>query len=160
MGARAEILSVAMACHPGQVQDAGGKVIHLASNTSSRIISKSISSQGGRSSYRGLVSVSPQAHNCKVSVQCDALLLDSFSRSDTYPTMKVFAHDSDVSHEASVGRISQDKLFYLMSRGISEAEARTLIVNGFIEPFVKELPMEYAVEMNRLIAMEMEGSIG
>jgi len=159
-GARAEILSVAMACHPNQIQDAGGKVIHLASRTTSRIISKSISSNGGRSSYRGTVMISPQARRCKVSVQCDALLLDGQSRSDTYPTMKVFSHDSDVSHEASVGRISQEQLFYLMSRGIAEPEARTLIVNGFIEPFVKELPMEYAVEMNRLIAMEMEGSIG
>lgn len=159
-GARAEILSVAMACHPNQVQDAGAKVIHLASRTTSRIVSKSISSNGGRASYRGLVSISPVAHHCKVSVQCDALLLDDKSRSDTYPTMKVFAHDSDVSHEASVGKISEEKLFYLMSRGISDVEARTLIVNGFIEPFVKELPMEYAIEMNRLIAMEMEGSIG
>ncbi len=159
-GARAEILSVAMASHPHQIQDAGGKVIHLASRTTSRIVSKSISSNGGRSSYRGLVMVSPQARRCKVSVQCDALLLDGQSRSDTYPTMKVMAHDSDVSHEASVGRISQEQLFYLMSRGIAESEAKTLIVNGFIEPFVKELPMEYAVEMNRLIAMEMEGSIG
>jgi Fe-S cluster assembly protein SufB len=159
-GARADILSVAMAAHPNQVQDAGGKVIHLASNTSSRIISKSMSSNGGRSSYRGLVSVSPTAHNCKVNVECDALMLDEKSRSDTYPTMKILAHDCDVEHEASVGKISEETLFYLMSRGIAEQEAKTLIVNGFIEPFVKELPMEYAVEMNRLIAMEMEGSIG
>lgn len=159
-GARADILSVAMASHDNQVQDAGGKVVHLASNTSSSIVSKSMSSNGGRSSYRGLVSVSPQARHCKVSVQCDALLLDDHSHSDTYPTMKVLASDADVSHEASVGRISQEQLFYLMSRGISEVDARTLIVNGFIEPFIKELPMEYAIEMNRLIAMEMEGSIG
>lgn len=159
-GARAEILSVAMASHEKQVQDAGAKVIHLASDTSSCVVSKSISSNGGQSSYRGLVSVSPTAQRCKVNVECDALLLDDKSRSDTYPTMKIFAHDADIGHEASVGRISQEQLFYLMSRGISEGDARTMIVNGFIEPFVKELPMEYAVEMNRLIAMEMEGSIG
>ena len=159
-GARAEILSVAMASNKGQVQDAGAKAIHLASNTTSRIISKSISSHGGQSSYRGVVSVAPNAHSCKSSVQCDALLLDGESRSDTYPTMKIFENSADMQHEATVSKVSDEQLFYLMSRGISETEAQTLIVNGFIEPFVKELPMEYAVEMNRLIAMEMEGSIG
>lgn len=159
-GARAEILSVAMASQPGQIQDAGAKAIHLADNTKSRIISKSISKNGGQSSYRGVVRVAPTAKNCKSAVQCDALLLDNISRSDTYPTMKVHQNKVDISHEATVSKIGDEQLFYLMSRGISEAEAKTLIVNGFVEPFVKELPFEYAIEMNRLIAMEMEGSIG
>jgi Fe-S cluster assembly protein SufB len=159
-GARADIISVAMASAPGQVQDAGAKAIHLAPRTTSRIISKSISSNGGRSSYRGVVSIAPQANDCKSSVQCDALLLDDRSHSDTYPTMKVLGKRPDMAHEATVSRIGDEQLFYLMSRGISEADAATLIVNGFIEPFVKELPLEYAIEMNRLIAMEMEGSIG
>lgn len=159
-GARADILSVAMASSEGQVQDAGAKAIHLASHTTSCIISKSISSNGGQSSYRGVVSVAPGAKHCKSSVQCDALLLDASSRSDTYPTMKIYDASADMQHEATVSKVSDEQLFYLMSRGISESDARTLIVNGFIEPFVKELPMEYAVEMNRLIAMEMEGSIG
>lgn len=159
-GARAEILSVAMASHEGQVQDSGGKVIHLAPYTSSRIVSKSVSAQGGRSSYRGLVYVAPHAAHVKSSVQCDALLLDGLSQSDTYPTMKINRSDASITHEATVSRIGEEQLFYLMSRGISETEARTMIVNGFIEPFIKELPLEYALEMNRLIALEMEGSIG
>lgn len=158
--ARAEILSIALASSPEQVQDAGGKVIHLAPNTHSRIISKSISSKGGRSSYRGLVKVSKNADNCKSFVQCDALILDQYSRSDTYPTLAINNNSVDIGHEASVSKVSDDQIFYLMSRGISELQARTMIVNGFIEPFVKELPLEYAVEMNRLIELEMEGSVG
>lgn len=159
-GARADILSVAIASQPHQIQDAGAKAIHLAPHTTSHIVSKSISKNGGRSSYRGLVSIAPNADFCRSSVQCDALLLDEHSRSDTYPTVKNFNHQSSVSHEATVSNISEARLFYLMSRGLTELDARTMIVNGFIEPFVKELPLEYAVEMNRLIAMEMEGSIG
>lgn len=159
-GARADILSVALASRPGQIQDAGAKAIHLAPYTSSTIISKSLSSNGGRSSYRGLVSFAPGAHHCRSAVECDALLLDEHSRSDTYPTVKNYSSSSSVSHEATVSKVSDSQLFYLMSRGLSETAARTLIVNGFIEPFVKELPLEYAVEMNRLIALEMEGSIG
>jgi len=159
-GARAEVLSVAISGNKGQVQDAGAKAIHLASHTSSHIVSKSISSNGGRTSYRGVVSVSPTASHCKSFVQCDALLLDEHSYSDTYPTIKVHHNEVNISHEATVSRIGDEKLFYLMSRGISKTDARTLIVNGFIEPFVKELPFEYAIEMNRLIAMKMEGSIG
>ncbi len=159
-GARADILSVAMASKPGQVQDAGAKAIHLASNTSSRIVSKSISSNGGRTSYRGLVSVAPNAKHCKSSVQCDALLLDETSKTDTYPTMKILNNTTDMQHEATVSKVSDEQLFYLMSRGLFEQDASTLIVIGFVEPFVKELPMEYALEMNRLIELEMEGSIG
>ncbi len=159
-GARAEILSVAMASWPGQVQDSGAKVTHEAPNTSSKIVSKSISSNGGRSSYRGSVKILDGAENCKSFVQCDALLLDDKSRSDTYPYVEVREPDVDIGHEASVAKIGDEKIFYLMSRGLSDSEARTMVVNGFIEPFIKELPMEYALEMNRLIAMEMEGSIG
>jgi Fe-S cluster assembly protein SufB len=157
--AKAEILSVAFA-GDGQHQDAGAKVIHAAPNTTSRITSKSISKGGGRASYRGLVKAYPNATNCKVSVECDALLLDEHSRSDTYPTMEIAAEDVRVEHEARVSKIAEEQIFYLQSRGLSEDEARMLIVNGFFEPFVKELPMEYAVEMNRLIELEMEGSVG
>lgn len=159
-GARAEILSVAMASKDGQVQDSGGKIIHEAANTSSRIIAKSISSKGGRSSYRGAVTIEKGAKNCKSFVQCDALMLDAKSRTDTYPYIKIEEHDVDMGHEATVSKISDDQIFYLMSRGIKEDEARNLVVNGFIEPLVKTLPMEFAVEMNRLIELEMEGSIG
>jgi len=159
-GAKAEILSIAMACHDKQIQDAGAKAIHLAENTSSSIISKSISSNGGRSSYRGMVKIAKNAKNSKSFVQCDALILDNKSRSDTYPYIDVNQPEVDVGHEASVSKIQEEKLFYLMSRGLSKNEAQVLIVNGFIEPFVKTLPMEYAVEMNRLIEMEMEKSIG
>ena len=159
-GARAEILSIAMASWPGQIQDSGAKVTHEAPNTSSKIVSKSISSNGGRSSYRGAVKVLAGAENCKSFVQCDALLLDDKSRSDTYPYVEVREPDVDIGHEASVAKIGDEQIFYLMSRGLSDSEARTMVVNGFIEPFIKELPMEYALEMNRLIAMEMEGSIG
>jgi len=157
--AKAEILSVAFA-GDGQHQDAGAKVIHAAPNTTSRITSKSISRGGGRASYRGMVKVYPSATNCKVSVECDALLLNENSRSDTYPTMEIAAEDVRVEHEARVSKIAEEQIFYLQSRGLSDDEARMLIVNGFFEPFVKELPMEYAVEMNRLIELEMEGSVG
>ncbi|MBL9092758.1 MAG: Fe-S cluster assembly protein SufB [Planctomycetaceae bacterium] len=158
-GARGEILSIAFASQ-GQHQDAGAKVVHCAPNTSSRIISKSISKNGGRSSYRGLVRVEKDAHNAKSNVVCDALILDSKSRSDTYPYIEIENQDVQIGHEASVSRIGEEQLFYLQSRGLSEAEASTMIVNGFIEPLVKELPMEYAVEMNRLIELQMEGSVG
>lgn len=158
--ARAEILSIALASAQGQVQDAGGKVIHLAPNTHSRIISKSISTKGGRASYRGLVKVAKNAHNAKSFVQCDALILDGDSRSDTYPRIDINNNSAEIGHEASVSKIGDDQMFYMTSRGINEIQARTMIVNGFIEPFVKELPMEYALEMNRLIEMEMEGSVG
>ncbi|MEK7125637.1 MAG: Fe-S cluster assembly protein SufB [Patescibacteria group bacterium] len=158
-GARGEIMSLAFA-GDGQHQDAGGKVIHLAPNTSSVIISKSISQGNGRASYRGLVRVNPKAENTKVRVECDALLLDEASRTDTYPTMDIRNDNVRVEHEASVSKIGEDQLFYLQQRGLSPAEARGLIVNGFIEPIVKEIPMEYAVELNRLIELEMEGSVG
>ena len=158
-GARGEILSCAMA-GKGQHQDAGAKLVFAAPNTSGTIISKSVSKNGGRSSYRGLVKVYPGATNVKVNVRCDALLLDEASRSDTYPTMEINEQSSTVSHEATVSKVGEEQLFYLMSRGLSESEAVTLIVNGFFEAFVKELPMEYAVELNRLIGMEMEGSVG
>ena len=161
MGERAhgEILSIAFAGN-GQHQDAGGKIVHAAPNTTSNIFAKSISKDGGRSSYRGLLEVAKGAHGSKSTVVCDALLLDETSRSDTYPTIRIGNDDVDVGHEASVSKIGEEQLFYLMSRGIPEEEAAKLIVNGFIEPIVKELPMEYAVEMNRLIELQMEGSIG
>jgi Fe-S cluster assembly protein SufB len=158
-GARGEILSIAFSS-AGQHQDAGAKVVHCAPNTSSRIISKSISKNGGRSSYRGLVKVESGAHKSKSSVVCDALILDPQSRSDTYPYLEIDEQDVTIGHEASVSRIGEEQLFYLTSRGLSEAEASTMIVNGFIEPLIKELPMEYAVEMNRLIELQMEGSVG
>ncbi len=157
--AKGEILSVAFA-GDGQHQHAGAKVIHAAPNTSSRITSKSISKAGGCASYRGLVKVYPKAVNSKVSVECDALLIDRASRSDTYPTMEIDAKDVSIEHEARISKVADEQIFYLTSRGLSEDEARLLIVNGFIEPFTKELPMEYAVELNRLIELEMEGSVG
>ena len=157
--AKGLIISIAVA-GKGQHQDAGGKIIHLASNTTSNIVSKSISKDGGRSSYRGLLKVIKGIKNIKAKVECDALLLDKYSRSDTYPTIQIDAKDVDIGHEASVSNINEEQLFYLMSRGLSEQAARAMIVNGFIDAFVKELPMEYAVEINRLIAHEMEGSIG
>ncbi len=159
-GARAEILSIALASAENQIQDSGGKVTHLAPRTSSRIIAKSISSKGGRSSYRGMVKIAAGAEGSKSFVQCDALLIDDHSRTDTYPYIEVNEADVDIGHEASVSKIGEDQLFYMMSRGIDDAAARNLIVNGFIEPLVKVLPMEFAVEMNRLIEMEMEGSVG
>lgn len=158
-GARGEILSMAFA-GPGQTQDAGGKIMHLAPNTSSKITSKSISKGGGRASYRGLVKVINGAANSKSNVVCDALLLDPESRSDTYPTISIDEDDVTIGHEATVSKVGEEQLFYLMSRGLSEEEATTMVVSGFIEPLVKELPMEYAVEMNRLIQLQMEGSIG
>ena len=158
-GAKGEILSVAFA-GIDQHQDAGAKVIHFASNTSSRITSKSISKDNGRASYRGLVKVHKNAKNCKVSVECDALLIGENARSDTYPTMEIDNDQVKIEHEARVSKMAEEQLFYLTSRGLSEDEARLLIVNGFMEPFTKELPMEYAVELNRLIELEMEGSIG
>jgi Fe-S cluster assembly protein SufB len=157
--AHGEVLSIAFA-GDGQHQDAGGKVVHLAPNTTSLITSKSISKNGGRAGYRGLLQVAKGAKSSKSKVVCDALLLDEDSRSDTYPTIRIGEDDVDVGHEASVSKIGEEQLFYLMSRGIPEDEAGKLIVNGFIEPIVKELPMEYAVEMNRLIELQMEGSIG
>ena len=161
MGERAhgEILSIAFAGN-GQHQDAGGKIVHAAPNTTSNIFAKSISKDGGRSSYRGLLEIAKGASGSKSTVVCDALLLDENSRSDTYPTIRIGDDDVDVGHEASVSKIGEEQLFYLMSRGLDEEEAAKLIVNGFIEPIVKELPMEYAVEMNRLIELQMEGSIG
>ena len=158
-GARGEILSIAFA-GKGQHQDAGGKVVHEAPYTSSRIISKSISKNGGRASYRGLLKILDGAKGSKSNVVCDALILDPISRSDTYPYIEIEEDDVKIGHEASVSKIGEEQLFYLMSRGLSEAEASTLIVAGFIEPLVKELPMEYAVEMNKLIQLQMEGSVG
>ena len=158
-GSHAEVISVAYSGE-GQHQDAGAKIHHLASNTTSKILSKSISKNGGRGSYRGMVTVSPKADNCKLNVVCDALILDEGSRSDTYPTMEVANPSARCEHEASVSKVSDDQLFYLMSRGHSEEESLAMIVNGFFEPFTRELPMEYAVELNQLMALEMEGSIG
>ena len=157
--AHGEVLSIAFAGN-GQHQDAGAKIIHAAPNTTSNIFAKSISKDGGRGSYRGLLEVAKGAHGSRSKVVCDALLLDEHSRSDTYPTIRIGEDDVDVGHEASVSKIGEEQLFYLMARGMSEEEAGKLIVNGFIEPIVKELPMEYAVEMNRLIELQMEGSIG
>jgi len=158
-GARTDVLSVAYA-GPGQHIEAGAKAIHLAPHTTSVIVSKSISRGGGRTSYRGLLKVVPGATGSKSSVRCDALLLDDRSRSDTYPYMDVKEEKISLGHEATVSKIADEQLFYLMSRGLSEAEATALIVRGFIEPVVKELPMEYALEMNRLIELQMEGSVG
>jgi len=158
-GAHGEILSVAFA-GPGQVQDAGGKMVHFAPNTSSKITSKSISRAGGRASYRGLLKVYKGADHVRSNVVCDALLLDPQSRSDTYPVIEIDEEDVTIGHEASVSKVGEEQLFYLMSRGLSEEEATTMVVSGFIEPLVKELPMEYAVEMNRLIQLQMAGSVG
>lgn len=160
-GARAKgsIISIAVAGH-GQHQDAGGKVIHLAPYTTSHIVSKSISRGGGRCSYRGLLKITKKAEHAQSRVYCDALLLDTESRADAYPTITIDNDRVDVGHEASVSKLSDEQLFYIMSRGLTEQRARALIVNGFIDAFVKELPMEYAVEINRLIALEMEGSVG
>jgi Fe-S cluster assembly protein SufB len=156
-GAKAEIHSIAFAGKT-QHQDAGAKIFHLASDTSAIVKSKSISKEGGRSSYRGHVKVMPGLKNVKTKVSCDALLLDKFSRSDTYPLIETDG-GATVEHEATVGKIGREQLFYLMSRGLDEAQASTMIVNGFLDPIVKELPMEYAVEMNRLIELEMEGAL-
>lgn len=158
-GAHGEILSMAFA-GPGQTQDAGGKMIHFAPNTSSKITSKSISRGGGRSSYRGLLKVHKGAYNSRSNVVCDALILDPASRSDTYPSIEIDEEDVTIGHEATVSKVGEEQLFYLMSRGLNEEEATTMVVSGFIEPLVKELPMEYAVEMNRLIQLQMAGSVG
>ncbi len=158
-GAHAEVISVAYA-NDNQHQDTGAKVHHLASNTTSNILSKSISKGNGRTSYRGLVRVSQKAKGCKSNVVCDALLMDAESRTDTYPTMEVANSDCRTEHEASVSKVSSQQVFYLMSRGFTEMEAQGLIVNGFFAPFTKELPMEYAVELTKLLEMEMKGSIG
>lgn len=157
--ARGEVVSVAFS-GAGQHQDAGAKMVHLASETSSTILSKSISKDGGRSTYRGLVKVYPDAEDVKCSVRCDALLMDELSRSDTYPTMEIDAKKVQIGHEATVSKVGEEQLFYLMSRGLKEQEATTMVVNGFFEAFAKELPLEYAVELNRLVQLEMEGSVG
>lgn len=158
-GAHGEVLSMAFAAGH-QHQDAGAKAIHVAPNTTSKVTSKSISKGGGRASYRGLLKVHAGAHGAKSNVVCDALLLDEDSRSDTYPYIEIDEDNVTIGHEASVSKVGEEQLFYLMSRGMSEEEAITMVVSGFIEPLVKELPMEYAVEMNRLIQLQMEGSIG
>jgi Fe-S cluster assembly protein SufB len=157
--AQAEIISIAVA-GKGQHQDTGAKIIHAAPYTSSSIIAKSISKEGGRSSYRGLLKVTPHAHESKASVACDALLFDAASRSDTYPTLTIAHNAVDIAHEATVSSLQEEDLFYCMSRGFTKSSAQALIVNGFIEPFVSLLPMEYAIELNKLIALEMEDSIG
>ncbi len=157
--AHGEILSVAFAGE-GQHLDAGGKVTHVAPNTTSVITSKSISKQGGRSSYRGLLRVNKEAAGSKSKVVCDALLIDADSRTDTYPYINIMADNVDIGHEATVSRLGEEQIFYLMSRGLSEGEASGLIVAGFVEPITKELPLEYAVELNRIIQMQMEGSVG
>lgn len=157
--ARGQVISVAFAGR-GQTQDSGAKMIHLAPDTTSQIVSKSISQGGGRTSYRGLVRVMKDAENCRSFVQCDAYMLDPKSRSDTYPLIKVDNDSATIGHEAKVGKIAQEKLFYLMSRGVSEKDALAMIVLGFIGSFTKELPMEYAVELNRLIEMQMENAVG
>ena len=158
-GAHGEVLSIAFAGDE-QHQDAGGKIVHNAPNTTSKIISKSISKNGGRTSYRGLIKASKNATNCNSNVVCDALMLDEYSQSDTYPYIEVDSDQVNIEHEARVSKIGEEQLFYLMSRGLSEEDASAMIVNGFIEPLVKELPMEYAVELNKLIQLQMEGSIG
>lgn len=157
--ARGEVLSIAYAGF-GQHQDAGAKMIHLAAETSSRIISKSISKDGGRTSYRGLVYIIPGAKKCSVYISCDALIIDEKSRSDTYPVMKIKEQEVEVQHEATVEKLAEEKLFYLMARGIKKSDAEGLLVNGFIEPVAKEIPLEYAIELNRLINLEMSGSVG
>jgi Fe-S cluster assembly protein SufB len=161
MGERAhgEVLSIAFA-GAGQHLDAGGKAVHVAPHTTSLITSKSISKGSGRASYRGLLEVAKGAHGARSKVVCDALILDEESRSDTYPYIKIDADEVDIGHEATVSKVGEEQLFYLMSRGLAEAEASAMIVSGFIEPIVKELPLEYAVEMNRLIQHQMEGSVG
>jgi Fe-S cluster assembly protein SufB len=158
-GARTDSLGVAFA-NADQEQDTGTKVIHVAPNTSSTIQSKSISKGGGISTYRGLVHVNQQAHGCKVSVECDALLIDDQSVSNTYPTMNILNSDVAMAHEATVGKIGEEEIFYLMSRGLSQEQATQMLVSGFIEPIIRSLPLEYAVELNKLIELEMEGSVG
>jgi Fe-S cluster assembly protein SufB len=158
-GARADHLGIAFA-NAGQFQDTGAKVICAAKDTKVNIVMKSLSKGGGISSYRGLLQVNPNAENVTASVECDALILDEISRSDTYPDMKIYNDNVTIAHEAKTGKLNAEDIFYLTSRGISEEEAKAMIINGFLEPIIKELPMEYAVEMNRLIELEMEGSVG
>ncbi len=158
-GAKGDVISVAFAT-AGQHQDAGAKIVHIAPNTTSTVTSKSISKGGGRTSYRGLLKVHKGAENVKSFVRCDALMLDEISRSDTYPSIEIDEDQVSIEHEASVSKISDEQLFYLMSRGLDEVAAKTMIVNGFFEAFTKELPMEYAVELNRLLQLQMEGAIG
>ncbi len=158
-GARGEVLSVAYA-GKGQHQDAGAKMVHVAPDTTSRITNKSVSKDGGKTTYRGLAKVAPGAYNSKLNVNCDALILDEISASDTIPYIEIEEDRTTLAHEATVGRIGEEQLFYLMSRGLAEADALSMIVLGFMEPFTRELPMEYAVELNRLIQLEMEGSVG
>jgi Fe-S cluster assembly protein SufB len=157
--ATADIISVAVA-GAGQHQDTGAKAVHLAPNTRSRIVSKSVSKDGGRATYRGQLKVAPGATNVVASVRCDALMLDDISRSDTYPYIDIQEDDTSMTHEATVGKVSTEQIFYLMSRGLTENEATNLIVQGFLEVFTKELPMEYAIEFNRLVKLEMDGSLG
>ncbi|HEY9679533.1 MAG TPA: Fe-S cluster assembly protein SufB [Drouetiella sp.] len=157
--AHGEVLSIAFAGED-QHQDAGAKMVHAAPNTTSMVVSKSISKNGGRTSYRGLVKVHPKAKGAKSNIKCDALLLDELSRSDTYPTMEIDEKDVTIEHEATVSKVGEEQLFYLMSRGLTQDEATAMIINGFFEPFTKELPLEYAVELNRLIQLEMSGSVG
>ena len=158
-GARCDHLAIAFA-NKDQWQDTGAKVFHLAPHTSSRVTSKSISKDGGTAVYRGKLFIAPNAHDSTANVECDALLLDEKSRTDTIPDIQIRNNDVTIAHEATVGKLSEEQLFYLMARGIALEEARSMIVNGFIEPIVRELPLEYAVEMNRLIELEMEGSVG
>jgi Fe-S cluster assembly protein SufB len=157
--AKGEVLSIAFAGE-GQHQDAGAKMVHLAPHTSSTIISKSVARGGGRTSYRGLVQVNPRAHHSRSTVKCDALLVDTISRSDTYPYVDVRNDNVTMGHEATVSKVSDDQLFYLMSRGLTEDEAMAMVVRGFVEPIARELPMEYALELNRLIELQMEGAVG
>ncbi len=157
--AKGEVLSIALA-GKGQIQDAGAKIYHKAPNTTSRVVSKSIAKDSGRTSYRGMVHVAPNAQGSKVYVSCDAMLIDDASRSDTYPTMKVESTDVEVQHEATVERLGEEKLFYIMSRGISKSDAEGLLANGFLQPVSREIPLEYSIELNRLINLEMEGSVG
>lgn len=158
-GARCEHLGLAMA-GKHQWQDTGAKVLHLAPHTSSVVVSKSVSRDGGRTVYRGLLKVAPEAKDATASIQCDALLLDARSSTATVPDLKVETDDATIAHEAKVGKLSEEDLFYAMARGLSEAEAKTMIVRGFVEPIMQQIPLEYALEMNRLIEMEMEGSVG
>jgi len=159
-GAKGDVLSIAFAGSEGQHQDAGAKIYHLAPYTTSTIVNKSICKNGGKTTYRGMVHVAPDAHHCKSNVKCDALILDDRSKTDTIPDMEIMNNTVSMEHEASVSKVSEEQLFYLMSRGLSEQEATLMVVMGFMEPFAKELPMEYAVELNRLIELEMEGSVG
>jgi Fe-S cluster assembly protein SufB len=157
--AKGEVLSIAFAGE-GQHQDAGAKMVHAAPYTSSTIVSKSVARGGGRTSYRGLVQVEPGAHHSASTVKCDALLVDTISRSDTYPYVDVREDDVSMGHEATVSKVSENQLFYLMSRGLTEDEAMAMVVRGFVEPIARELPMEYALELNRLIELQMEGAVG